>query len=201
MSRIPETVRASVIAAIYSHLDEMKWESPGIDRNSAYSALLDDPDIGERLTPYMTLWQARVWIKDGPAKEYSRALEGRSPYAKYTSRTLPGPHAVVSASCGDGWALKEGTVVDKPMRCVATNGTRSRTVMWGDESKFSDLYQAASRERIAGNDVLLVITRPGNAPVAQIAWNGACDLAALIGAGITSIVYSPVMRTSGRPTP
>src|SRR5688572_301489 len=110
MSTMPAAVRREVIEELYRQLDALRWESlPAPQSTAAYAKFVADPLIGGKLAPYMAESKVRVWIKDGPAKEYRRALEGIGSFAEFTSRAFPGPQVLVSSALGEGWSVVPGS--------------------------------------------------------------------------------------------
>ena len=81
---LPALLRAQVVKAIYGDADRVGWQTlPLPDRTRAFNEWVEDDRIGGVLTQFMTPEQARSWIKDGPMKEYARALRGAGRYAAH----------------------------------------------------------------------------------------------------------------------
>lgn len=183
--RIPAAVRHEVIAEIYRRLDDMRWEERTAGEcSAAYVQFVQDPAIGGALAPFIPKDRIRVWIKDGPAKEYRRALEGVGSYAEFTTRQAPPPQKVVNAAIGADWSVVDGTVADKPMRCTARMGDESRRLIWGPAGSLKDLVWHAAvhlAERPHDGAVTVAITRRGNAPIDGPTWKRARSLANVIG--------------------
>lgn len=140
MASVPDHVRRQVTAHLYKRLDDLSWEELSArDKSEAYGRFVDDPKIGGVLKPYLARDRIRVWIKDGPAKEYTRALEGVGPYVSYTGRAYAGPTEVVRPVLGEGWAVRAASVEDKPMRCWVDGPGGSRYVIWGSHHVLKDL--------------------------------------------------------------
>ena len=184
MARIPDQLRREVIAELYRRLDDLKWEErTQSERSAIYQRLVDDPVIGGRLAPHIPVDRIRVWIKDGPAKEYRRALEGVGPYAGFTKRRSVGAAGVVEAVLGKDWTVVDGSLGEKPMRCSAEQGDTRRLLVWGPETSLKELFwHAAMHVAEHGNDdsPLIVVTRRGNAPIDSALWRRATRLAELI---------------------
>lgn len=185
MARIPDQLRREVIAELYRCFDDLKWEErTQPERSSIYQRLVEDPGIGGRLASHIPVDRIRVWIKDGPAKEYRRALEGVGPYASFTRRRTAGAEGVVEAVLGNDWAVVDGSVGEKPMRCTAERGGSRRLLVWGPETSLKELFWHAAMhvaEHGADDSPLIVVTRRGNAPVDTALWRRATRLAELIG--------------------
>jgi hypothetical protein len=175
MARIPDFLRNEVIQVVYERLDKVHWEQLQDDeRSDRYAAFVEDPAIGGRLNPYKDESGIRVWIKDGPAKEYRRALEGIGSYAKYTSRQLTGPAELVEQALGRSWSVVANSIQQKPMRCdaVHVDGRRLK-VLWGPGSSFKDLYWYASvtRADAAETEIAIVVTKLATARLPMADWN------------------------------
>lgn len=164
MTDVPTQTRQEVIGSLYQEMDRMRWdEMTNRDKSDAYERFVSDPRIGGRLAPFLGSDKIRVWIKDGPAKEYGRALEGVGAYASYTSRTYPSPDRFVAQVLGQEWRVREDSVEDKPMRCWAeTDDGSARYVVWGPFSGLKDLIWQAVCHRAEHWDsepVVVVTTR------------------------------------------
>ena len=74
---VPKEIRHEVVRALYQQVETMNWElmSPQ-QKSQQYARWIDDPAIGGRLTQFQSAEDARVWLKDGPMKEFARALDG-----------------------------------------------------------------------------------------------------------------------------
>lgn len=185
MPTIPDHIRREVIQAIYRVLDSRRWEElSSVEKSAEYERMVEAKSIGFALAPYMDAARTRVWIKDGPAKEYGRALEGFGPYSEYTTRQLMGATQVVAAVLGAGWTVVEASVEDKPMRCeaVSADGER-RIVMWAAYPALKDLaWQCLlTREVDPQARPALVIARRTPAPLPNTQRRHAERIAALAG--------------------
>ncbi|MBO1031162.1 hypothetical protein IPV09_07410 [Tessaracoccus sp. SD287] len=184
MAKIPGELRREIIAELYRRLDALKWEERAqSERSAIYHRLVDDPVIGGRLAPHLPVDRIRLWIKDGPAKEYRRALEGVGPYAGFTTRRAAGAEGVVQAVLGKDWTVVDGSVGEKPMRCAAEQGDSRRLLVWGPESSLKELFWHAAMHVAEHGDYdtpLIVVTRRGNAPIDSGLWRRATRLAQLI---------------------
>lgn len=185
MARIPDQLRRQIVAELYHRLDDLKWEErTQPERSSIYQRLVDDPVIGGRLASHIPVDRIRVWIKDGPAKEYRRALEGVGPYANFTKRRTSGAKGVVEAVLGKDWTIVDGSVGEKPMRCSAEQGDSRRLLVWGPETSIKELFWHAAIHVAEYHDddpPLIVVARRGNAPIDVTLWRRATKLAQLIG--------------------
>lgn len=192
MARPPQAIREAALIKLYAEFDLLQWEQLATaDKSDAYERFLNDPDVGGTLGTYMDPGSIRVWIKDGPAKEYVRALEGVGPYATYTGRAFPDPRNVIRKVLGDSWLLKAGSLAEKPMRCEAdsVDGQR-RFLIWGTFAALKDLVWHALLHRIESptSVPVLVVTRPTIAPLQPPQREQAEAMCELIGAEFYSIV-------------
>jgi hypothetical protein len=157
---VPKEIRHEVVRALYRQVETINWElmSPQ-QKSQQYSRWIDDPAIGGRLTEFQSAEDARVWLKDGPMKEFARALDGVGPFAEFTTRRLSGHDELVRRALGDRWGISPGSKGEKPLHCMATDGTTTRYVCWGESSKFPDLVWAAVKQAIdLPHRPLIVIT-------------------------------------------
>jgi hypothetical protein len=141
---VPPEVKDSVLRELYRQVGSIDWEDiPARQKTKYYSQWVEDPAIGGELADYYTAEGMRVWLKDGPLKEYARALENFGSFAKYTTKLLSPPSEFIPKVLGPSWSIVPGSIAEKPMHCTATNGTRRRYVCWGRPGTFRDLLWAA----------------------------------------------------------
>ncbi|WP_433408907.1 hypothetical protein ACQPZU_01045 [Saccharomonospora azurea] len=141
---VPLEVRESVIREVYRQAGDLDWENVNPrSKTRYYSTWVEDPNIGGQLADYYTAEGMRVWLKDGPLKEYARALEGFGLYAKYASRRLTPANEFISELLGERWTIVPGSLAEKPMHCQITDGHQRRYVCWGRPRNFRDLLWAA----------------------------------------------------------
>ncbi|HBH55888.1 MAG TPA: hypothetical protein DDY46_04520 [Kocuria sp.] len=188
MTKIPDQLRREVIAELYRRFDALRWEErTQSERSTIYQRVVDDPTVGGRLASHLPVDRIRVWIKDGPAKEYRRALEGVGAYAEFTQRRTAGANGVIEAVLGKDWVLVDGSVGEKPMRCSAELGDCRRLLVWGPESSLKDLFWHAAvhvAECADDGSPLIVVTRRGNAPIDSALWQRANKLSEVIGCNV-----------------
>lgn len=163
---LPQDQLARVVTVLYADAQAANWTHLAArDRSRAYSAWVEDPRVGGILTRYMTPEAARAWIKDGPMKEYGRALRGAGRYARFGK--LPGttPHDVIQAALGSGWHLVNGTDGVKPFHAQATSGSGvSAYLAWDERRNFKNLVWAALRASVElGVPGHVVVTEPPGA--------------------------------------
>ncbi|MGC4994176.1 hypothetical protein [Nocardia salmonicida] len=198
MIRLPDQARNEALAYAYAEFDRRKWEQVASgERGQVFDELIADDDFVKVLRPYCTPAQMRVWLKDSAAKEYSRALEGIGPTARYTTRGYPGPGVIVTATLGADWTVVPDSIEQKPMRCRAVSASGVEAVLvWGPYRGLRDLYWAASGARVRGEErVALVITRPTMTALSDSEWVRAKAFCALIGAEPFNVMYAPRTAT------
>ena len=205
MSHVPDNLRREIIREIYKRLDHLRWEQlgPG-ERSKHYAAFVNDPEIGGRLNPYKDESGIRVWIKDGPAKEYRRAIEGAGPYAIYTDRQLVGPNELVEQALGVGWSILEDSVMEKPMRCDARNGDgRVVRTLWGPPAVFKELLWHAALTKTDNEDaqVAIIVAKTSMAPLPEQEWTRFRKLSALVGVACHQVTQNMSKKTGTRRTP
>ncbi|GGP50225.1 hypothetical protein [Saccharothrix coeruleofusca] len=141
---MPKELRESVIRELYRQVGSLDWEGiSSRERTAYYTRWVEDEAIGGVLADYYTAEGMRVWIKDGPLKEYARALENVGPYAMYATKRLSPPNEFIVEVLGDTWRIRPDSIREKPMHCIATDGQQDRYVCWGRPRTFRDLLWAA----------------------------------------------------------
>ena len=159
---LPPAVREQVVRAIYADADRLGWQTlPLANRTATFNRWIEDERVGAPLTRFMTPEQARSWIKDGPMKEYGRALRGAGRFAEYGRQGGTGPIDVVRHALGPSATVVEGSVGSKPLHCVGESNGTTAYVAWGDNSNFKNLLWAALRaSTLDGLDAHLVVLEP-----------------------------------------
>ena len=194
MADIPRPVRDAVRASLGRQFDALRWEAlTNPERTEAYERFVRDPTVGGLLAPYKAAGDIRVWIKDGPAKEYGRALEGRGYMAEHVSRAYPGPGAVVRSALGDEWKARIDAMNEKPMRCFAEDGKgQSMFVIWGPLTALQGLiwHSALIRADEPTVPITIAITKPGNGPVSAGEWELVERLADIVDADCRQVTYT-----------
>jgi hypothetical protein len=195
---LPDSVRHEAISRIYQRLDELRWEERSSrECSAAYSAFLADPLIGGALAPFMSRDRVRLWIKDGPAKEYRRALQGTGPYAHFSARRFPGAEWVAETAAGPGWEPVEDSFRDKPIRCVIQNGESFRHLIWGPLQGYKDLLWQAMNSRVESPGYLsplIVVTKSGPAPLSGAQWRRPLALASIAGCELRQLTLTAMPK-------
>jgi len=114
------------------------------ERSSHYEKWASDPEIISALSPHIPRERIRVWIKDGPMKEYVRARRGIGSYARFVPRAEDFEGQIISRVLGEGWELTPGSVEVKPMRFIALNAELEDkcTVLWGSKPDLKHIVWA-----------------------------------------------------------
>jgi hypothetical protein len=162
MSGLPDALRYEVVAETYRQAGELDWDGLSDKQRSAiYDRWLDDPGIGRELTRFLSRERARVWLKDVPMKEYARARNGIGPYADLVTVRFPSPGQIARQVLGNGWDVIDGTIQEKPNRCLIFNHHDERLMMWGPPKTLRDMMWAGINA-VADNlpRPLLVVATP-----------------------------------------
>ncbi|MEU0091830.1 hypothetical protein [Kribbella sp. NPDC006257] len=194
MAAIPLEVRTEVITELVRQFDAVRWEELSAHSASEmYDRFVKDPKIGLRLSAFMPAEKIRVWIKDGPAKDYRRALEGIGPIASFTNRAYPGPQSVVRLALGDQWVPRADTIEEKPMRCFAEDPRgQSMFVIWGPLSAIQGLIWNSCLIRVQDplKPITVVVTKPNSAPLAAADWRLVEALSDIVDADCKQVTYA-----------
>lgn len=167
---IPTVQLGNVVKALYEDAQAKDWvHMPVRERSQTYNAWVEDPRVGLILTNYMTPEAARAWIKDGPMKEYARALRGVGRYAKYGNQGGTTAHDFIQAALGEEWMLVEGTEGVKPFHAQAINQTDTLAYLaWGEARNFKNLVWAALRASVdLGIDSHVIVAEPPGTAIAR----------------------------------
>jgi hypothetical protein len=169
MSELPDHIRTEIITKLYRQAAELDWEllSAG-KKKDQYRRWVEDPCVGGRLNAFWDDHRIGTWIKDTPMKEYVRAQEGFGPMAPFAaSRYVPGPDQLVKSALGEDWEIKEGSLDEKPMHCLAVSGRAERYVCWGRPGVFRDLTWAALNKAITMTARPAIIVAMQDGPAAS----------------------------------
>ncbi|WP_137123126.1 hypothetical protein [Segeticoccus rhizosphaerae] len=142
--RIPKDIEQKVVRQLYADAMELEWASLTPQQHSAqYAMWVSDGDVGGRLREYLSDAEARVWIKDGPMKEWSRSLSGVGKYAEFVEDAGDVPTKLVRRALGSGWEADHSTIRSKPLRVLARNGEEETVVTWAAPKDLKHLVWAA----------------------------------------------------------
>jgi hypothetical protein len=170
MSELEETLRHAIVAEVYRQAGELDWDGlTDKQRSAVYDRWLDDPDIGRELTRFLPRERARVWLKDVPMKEYARARSGIGVYSNLVTVRLPNPGQIARQVLGNSWDMVEGTIGEKPNRCVISDGRDKRLMIWGPPKVLRDLVWAGINAVADGLQPvpLLVVSAPRGLVLAE----------------------------------
>jgi hypothetical protein len=142
--RIPKDVETKVVTRLYADAKRLNWVSLTPQQHSAqYTKWVNEPEVGGRLREYLSAGDARVWIKDGPMKERSRALSGAGKYAALVEGADDTPARLAKRVLGEGWQADDNTLRVKPLRVTARNEENEVVLTWAPVSGLKHLVWAA----------------------------------------------------------
>jgi hypothetical protein len=103
-------------------------------------------------------------MKDGPMKEYSRAVLGVGPNARYVEHPRCTPESVVAATLGADWTVVSDSIEVKPARCWAQSAEGKAVVIWGKGNDFKYLVFAALELLVSGVEAasIAIVEAPAN---------------------------------------
>ena len=143
-TRIPREIESAVVKQLYSDAAQLDWPSMTPQQHTAqYNKWVGDPKVGGKLTEYLNASDARVWIKDGPMKEYSRAASGVGKYAALVENHGDVQSKIVRKALGDSWTPDPDTLRVKPLRIVARDGEDEAVVTWAPATGLKHMMWAA----------------------------------------------------------
>jgi hypothetical protein len=147
-----------VIRELYRQVGSLDWEdAPSREKTGYYTKWVEDPAIGGELADYYTADGMRVWLKDVPLKEYTRALEDFGSFAKYTTKRLSPPSEFIPEVLDDTWTILSDSIGEKPMHCFVVDGIQQRYVCWGKPRSFRDLLWAAVNQALGSQTRPLIV--------------------------------------------
>lgn len=142
--RIPKDVETKVVTRLYGDAKTLDWATLTPQQHSAqYTKWVNDPEVGGRLCEYLSASDARVWIKDGPMKEWSRSLSGVGKYANLVDGADDTPARLARKALGDGWEVDSDTLRVKPLRVTARNEEDETILTWAPATGLKHLVWAA----------------------------------------------------------
>lgn len=165
---LPSEIERRVVTRLFQDADHLDWANlPPGGRTAQYAKWVQDAEVGGCLTQFMTPEQARVWIKDGPMKEWARAVSGMGKYAPLVPRPGVTPDQLVHLALGPGWQVQDKTQRIKPLRVNAACGEDEVTVTWGPEKDLKHLVWAALQAGANGDPTpwVLCVTSTFTTPV------------------------------------
>jgi hypothetical protein len=163
---IPDAHLSGVVTILYDDAHAKSWSHlPPRDRSALYNSWVEDERVGGVLTRYMSPEAARAWIKDGPMKEYGRALRGTGRYARFGRSGGTTVEDILRASLGQDWTLVDGSVGIKPFHAQAESRSGHHAFLTWDEGRnFKNLVWAALRASVdLGIPGHVIVTQPQGA--------------------------------------
>lgn len=142
--RIPREIETKVVARLYADAKELDWGSLTPQQHSAqYTKWVDEPEIGGRLKEYLSAGDARVWIKDGPMKEWSRSRSGVGKYADLVEGADDTTARLARKALGEDWEVDQETLRIKPLRVTVRNDEDEKVLTWAPANGLKHLVWAA----------------------------------------------------------
>lgn len=152
MARIPKDVETKVVAKLYADAANLGWAHLTPQQRSAqYTKWVQDRHVGGRLQEYLTAETARVWIKDGPMKEWSRSTSGVGKYAELVEGSQDAQAKLVRKALGEGWTVVPDSLSIKPLRLVATKDEQETVITWAAASELKHMVWAALTANAEGD--------------------------------------------------
>lgn len=151
--RVPKEIETKIVTRLYADANTLDWDHLTPQQHSAqYTKWVSDPKVGGRLQNYVSGGDARVWIKDGPMKEWARAKMGVGKFAPLIEGSAAIPAKLIKKVLGEGWELVPGTMSDKPLRLTATNEDEDEVVVsWAPSSGLKHMVWAALSANAKGD--------------------------------------------------
>ncbi|MBW8481901.1 hypothetical protein [Actinomadura parmotrematis] len=150
---ISKELQDKVAALLFEQAEKVHWPSLSLQqRTEMYNQWVQDPQIGGRLTEFMPVEQARVWIKDGPMKEFARARFGIGGFAKHVPNPSAAVTDLITSALGNDWEADMDTMAIKPLRLrVYSEEGEEAIFAWVDDyNHFKHLVWAALKEQADG---------------------------------------------------
>lgn len=149
------------MSRLFTDMELLAWEGLTLpQRTKQYGEWIADPEVGGRLTTFMTPERARVWIKDGPVKEYPRAVAGIGKYAAL-AHGRGGLLEIARRALGSEWTADRTTLRVKPLRAEAHKGEETVVLAWGPARDLKHLIWAAINAEASGDPREWVLTVTG----------------------------------------
>ncbi|WP_205326731.1 hypothetical protein [Glycomyces sp. YM15] len=168
--RINPDLQARVARAAYAAAEACDWASlSDRERSDMYAKWLEDPEIGLPLREFTEPEKARVWLKDGPMKEYARARFGVGQWAQYLpDGARQGADTLVHKSLGPNWKVEPGSRQIKPLRVKLLAGDFEEVIFtWSIAKDFKHLVWAALKAQATDDrlDWILCAVGTETAPI------------------------------------
>ncbi|WP_147280128.1 hypothetical protein [Marinitenerispora sediminis] len=150
---MPAELEMEIVKLLYNEAEEVGWTYlPDSERTASYNRWADDPRIGGRMSLFLkTAQERRVWIKDGPMKEYARAIYGVGKFAPLVANPGSAVNTLVRKALGPDWEPDLSTQEIKPLRVLAYAGEEVTYFTWGPARDLKHLVWAALRAQANGD--------------------------------------------------
>lgn len=156
-------LEAKIVKKMFAEAEAAGWITlTDNQRSQLYARWMTDPEVGGRLTEFMSSDRARVWIKDGPMKEYARARYGVGKYAEHVENPAAGVDLLVKRTLGSEWEVVPDSHKIKPLRVLIRNGEDERHFTWAPSAQLKHLVWAAIKAEAAGGDIPWVLCVVGS---------------------------------------
>lgn len=155
-------VETKVVRRMYQQVIDLDWAAMSqADRTKKYNEWTENSSIGGHLLPFLITEQAvRVWLKDGPIKEYPRAVYGYGKYGKLLSRPAISIPVLVDKAMGAGWIVADDSFIVKPLRVTLRHHddeSQERRFAWGPAKDVKHLVWGALKAELKGDQLPWVI--------------------------------------------
>lgn len=160
MPRIPSDIRNSVASTVIQRAIEMNWDDLTMaERSRIYEEWVDDAQVGGQLIAYIPRSRIRVWIKDGPMKEYARARRGLGPYAQYVTNPVNHEREICERVLGQEWSVVTDSIDVKPAQFRAIHSTNDSTciIYWGTTHEAKHLLWAALNTAEYQDPIMVIV--------------------------------------------
>ncbi|KUN80359.1 hypothetical protein AQJ66_26860 [Streptomyces bungoensis] len=171
---LPADLEATVVGLLYQRAAELDWlHLTDIERTNYYASWTEDPQIGGKLLLFIKKPDAvRVWMKNGPMKEYSRALNGVGKYAQFVDQRRTDVQTLITKALGPEWLVVPDTQKIKPLRLTVRrndNEDDERRFCWGPSRDLKHLVWRAISDQVEGDTTpwVICVVSPFTRPAAN----------------------------------
>ncbi|MEU8048487.1 hypothetical protein [Micromonospora haikouensis] len=150
---MPKEVELDIVRFLYADARELDWDHlTDTEKSASYDQWAQDPRFTDRLSLWIkTPQERRVWIKDGPMKEYARARNGVGKYAAILDSPTAEVRDHVRMALGAGWEVDPNTLQIKPLRVLARRADETIRFAWAPAKDFKHLVWAALKAEAYGD--------------------------------------------------
>jgi hypothetical protein len=99
-------------------------------------------------------------------KEYARARNGIGPFSDLVAVRFPSAAQIARQVLGGSWDMVEGSIREKPNRCLISDGRYERLMIWGPPKTLRDMVWSGINAVVdrEPDPLLVVASSPGQAP-------------------------------------